>query len=93
LEGTLRVICCGQGHLPLDQVAQSPIQPGLEHCQGEGIQNFTNVPLNYPGTQPTGLIWAEESLRRAERVGVVQPGKEQAPKRSYSSLSVLKEGL
>jgi len=23
--------CHGQGHLPLDQVAQSPIQPGLEH--------------------------------------------------------------
>jgi len=26
--------CHGQGHLPLDQVAQSPIQPGLEHSQG-----------------------------------------------------------
>uniref|UniRef100_A0A672URK1 Neuron navigator 2 n=1 Tax=Strigops habroptila TaxID=2489341 RepID=A0A672URK1_STRHB len=24
----------GQGHLPLDQVAPSPVQPGLEHCQG-----------------------------------------------------------
>jgi len=26
--------CHGQGHLPLDQVAQSPIQPGLELLQG-----------------------------------------------------------
>ena len=26
--------CRGQGHLPLDQVVQSPVQPGLEHCQG-----------------------------------------------------------
>jgi len=39
LEGTLQIIqfqppCHGQGHLPLDQVAQSPIQPGLGHCQG-----------------------------------------------------------
>jgi len=38
LEGTLKIIwfkppCHGQGHLPLDEVAQSPIQPGLEHSQ------------------------------------------------------------
>jgi len=26
--------CHGQGPLPPDQVAQSPVQPGLEHCQG-----------------------------------------------------------
>ena len=24
---------CGQGHFPLDQIAQSPIQPDLEHFQ------------------------------------------------------------
>jgi len=41
LEGTLKIIsfqppCHGQGHLPVDQVAQSPVQPGLEHCQGGG---------------------------------------------------------
>jgi len=38
LEGTLKIIefqlpCHGLGHFPLDQVAQSPIQPGLEHFQ------------------------------------------------------------
>jgi len=38
LEGTLKTIsfqplCHEQGHLPLDQVAQSSIQPGLEHCR------------------------------------------------------------
>jgi len=40
-EGTLKIIwfqppCHEQGHLPLDQVAQSSIQLGLEHCQGWG---------------------------------------------------------
>jgi len=39
LEGTLQIIwfqppCHWQGHLPPDQVAQSSIQSGLEHCQG-----------------------------------------------------------
>ena len=37
--------CPGQGHLPLDQVAQSPIQPGLEHLQGWGIHNFSGQPV------------------------------------------------
>jgi len=41
LEGTLKIIwfqspCHEQGHLPPDQVAQSSIQPGPEHCQGGG---------------------------------------------------------
>jgi len=41
LEGTLKIIwfqppCHKQGHLPLDQVAQSSIQHGLEHFQAEG---------------------------------------------------------
>lgn len=29
--------CYRQGHLPLDQVSQSPIQSGLEPLQGGGI--------------------------------------------------------
>ncbi|KAK4808149.1 hypothetical protein QYF61_000129 [Mycteria americana] len=33
--------CHGQGCLPLEQAAQSPIQPGLEHFQGWGIHNFS----------------------------------------------------
>ena len=53
LEGTLKIIwfqppCHGQGHLPLDQVAQSPIQPGLEHCQGWGSHNFPGQPVPMP---------------------------------------------
>jgi len=41
LEGTLKIIwfqppCNEQGHLPLDQVAQSSIEPGLEQFQGGG---------------------------------------------------------
>jgi len=33
--------CHGQVHLPLDQAAQSPVQPGLGHCQGGGIMRNT----------------------------------------------------
>ena len=45
LEGTLKITwfqppCHEQVHLPLDQVAQSSIQRGLEHCQGEGIHSL-----------------------------------------------------
>ena len=54
LEGTSRIInllslCCSQGHQPshliLDQAAQGPIQPGLEHLQGWGIHNFSGQPV------------------------------------------------
>ena len=46
LEGTFKIIwfqppCHEQGHLPLDQVAQSSIQPGLEHCQGGSSHSFS----------------------------------------------------
>jgi len=37
--------CHEQGHLPLDQVAQSSIQPGPEHCQGWGIHRFSGQPV------------------------------------------------
>jgi len=36
--------CHGQGHLPPHHVAQSPIQPGLEHLQGWGIHSFSGQP-------------------------------------------------
>jgi len=53
LEGTLKTTkfqcpCHGQGHLPLDQVAKSLIQPGLEHCQGWGIHSFSGQPVPVP---------------------------------------------
>lgn len=43
------------------------------------------VPFNYPGIQPRYLLYAEESLRKAERVGVVECGNEKAPERPYCS--------
>ena len=51
LEGTFKIIsfqppCYRQGHLPLDQVAHSPIQPGLECFQGGGIHNLTGQPVH-----------------------------------------------
>jgi len=50
LDETLKIIrfqppCHDQGHLPLDQVAQSSIQPGLEHFQGGGIHSFSGQPV------------------------------------------------
>ena len=50
LEGTLKIIwvqppCHGQGHPPLDQVAQSPIQPGLEPVIAEHNQFFRILPV------------------------------------------------
>ena len=52
MEGTLKIIlfqsCHGQGHIPLDQVAQSPIQPGLEHFQGGGSHSFSGQPVPVP---------------------------------------------
>jgi len=53
LEGTLKIIwfqplCHGQGHLQLDQAAQSPLQPGLEHFQGGGSHSFSGQPVPVP---------------------------------------------
>jgi len=53
LEGTLKIIQCqppchGQRHLPLDWGAQSPIQPGLEDCQGGGSHNSSGQPVPLP---------------------------------------------
>jgi len=52
LEGTFRghlaqPPCSEQGHLQLDQVAQSPVQPGLECFQGGGLHCFSgqSVPV------------------------------------------------
>lgn len=40
--------CHGQGHLPPDQFAQSPIQPGFEYLQGWGIHNLFKQPVPVP---------------------------------------------
>jgi len=50
LEGTFRShlaqpSCSEQGHLQLDQVTQSPIQPGLESFQGWGLHYFSGQPV------------------------------------------------
>jgi len=37
--------CCKQGHLQLDQVAQSPVQPGLECFQGWGLYCLSGQPV------------------------------------------------
>ena len=50
LEGTFRghlaqPPCNKQGHLQLDQVVQSPIQPGLECFQGWGTYHLSGQPI------------------------------------------------
>jgi len=50
LEGTFRghlaqPTCSEQGHLQLDQVAQSPVQPGLECFQGWGLHYLSGQPV------------------------------------------------
>jgi len=47
LEGTLRIIWF-QPYLPLDQVAQNPVQPGLEHFQRGGSHSFSGQPVPVP---------------------------------------------
>jgi len=46
LEGTIKghlaqLPCSEQGHLQLDQVVQSPVQPDLERFQGWGIDHLS----------------------------------------------------
>jgi len=57
LEGTPRIIklpppCHRQGHPPpelvLDQAAQGPNQPGLEHFQGWSVHNLSGQPVPAP---------------------------------------------
>jgi len=50
LEGTLKghllqLPCSEQGHLQTDQVAQSPVQPGLECFHGWDIDHLSGQPV------------------------------------------------
>ena len=38
--------CCVQGRQPLDQAAQSHIQPGLDCLKGWGIHNLLGQPIS-----------------------------------------------
>jgi len=58
--------CHGQGHLPLDQVPQSSIQPSLEHRQGGGSHSFSGQCLLLMLTDyinDSNVVWqADEKL-------------------------------
>ena len=41
----VQALCNEQGYLQLDQVAQSPVQPDLECCQGWGIYHLSGQPV------------------------------------------------
>ena len=77
LEGTLKIIsfqspCRGQGHLPLDQVTQSPVQLGLEYCQGEGSHSFSGQAVLGPHYPPSEeflpYIWFKSPLFQLEAI-------------------------
>lgn len=56
----------GQGHLPLDQAHQPPVQLGLEHFKEGGIHHYTGQPVLVPHfsyclrfrASSTALNWA-----------------------------------
>ncbi|KAK4815157.1 hypothetical protein QYF61_017598 [Mycteria americana] len=61
--------CNEQGHLHLDQVAQSPVQPGLERFQGWGISHLSGQPgpvFHHP-QHKTCLPYAPFKDRKAAR--------------------------
>ena len=79
-----------QGHQPphlLDQVAQGPIQPGLEQLQGRGIYNLSGQPVpaphHTPGKELPPNIQPKSSLFQLKTVppcpAVICPFKEFTP--------------
>uniref|UniRef100_A0A8C2SU90 Dynein light chain Tctex-type 2 n=1 Tax=Coturnix japonica TaxID=93934 RepID=A0A8C2SU90_COTJA len=62
-------------HTPLlDQVAQGPVQPGLEHLQGRGIHNLPGQPVPGPNHSPSEELHlcAVSVLFRAQIVGTMK---------------------
>jgi len=58
--------CRKQGHLPLDQVAQSPIQSELKHCQGGQGDTYNSsgqpVPKSYHSHQKKFFLMSNLNL-------------------------------
>lgn len=56
--------CCEQGFLPLDEAAQSPIQPSPGHLQGWGNHNFSEqtVPLHLHSKEFLPSIWCKSTF-------------------------------
>ncbi|KAK4814330.1 hypothetical protein QYF61_014844 [Mycteria americana] len=66
-----------QGHLQLDQVAQSPIQPDLECFQGWGLRYLSGQPVPVPHhphlLEGCNKVSPEPSLLQAEQPQLSQP--------------------
>ena len=61
--------CHKQGHLPLDQVAQSPVQPGLGMLPGIGSHSFSgqpvpNLKIHQRASSPLCCFWKESRAVR-----------------------------
>jgi len=57
------------GHLPLDQVAQSPVHPGLERLQGLSIYTFSGHPVpvtHHPCSEE--FLWSKSALFQLEAI-------------------------
>lgn len=106
LEGTLRTTqfqphILVWGHLPLDQAAQSPIQPGLEHLQGWSVpKNVGQLVQNgrirlilfywsvhLPRTTPYTVILQRRD-RQPNVVGIILDAKEGTPRTDSNFLRV-----
>ena len=74
LEGTLesdrvQLSCNEQGHLQLDQVAQSPVQPDLECLQGQGFYHLSGQPVPQHAYCKKLLPYIQILLYESEIVG------------------------
>uniref|UniRef100_A0A8B9FQH9 Eukaryotic translation initiation factor 1 n=4 Tax=Aves TaxID=8782 RepID=A0A8B9FQH9_9PSIT len=61
----------GQGHLPLEQLAPSPVQPGLEHCRGWGSHSFSGHPVpapQHPHKEELPQISSQSALWQVEAI-------------------------
>ncbi|XP_048803588.1 uncharacterized protein LOC125694433 [Lagopus muta] len=84
-------------HPHSDQVAQDPVQPGLEHVQGRGIHNLPGQPVPGPNHSPSKElppnIQPKSSLLQLGSISpspaVVSPFEEFTPLLAVGSLQVL----
>ena len=86
MKGVLLQACCqGQGHLPLGQVAPSPVQAGLEHCQPWGSHSFCGQRGPGPRQPPSPEFLAHLQPKptlcqwQATAPGAVPPGPWEQP--------------
>lgn len=93
--------CHGKGHLPLDQAAPWPIQPGLEHLQDGEYTTFQAklfdclcLPQKQEGTWEVGLdlLLSSEALPadQSDRPQSTKPADPTSPSLSVAAEEMIK---